>query len=104
MIDKTDDAYKATAQVEIEVARFLFERKREGRPVMKMSTIKRHMESYHSRIVGDAVLEVQDMVHNLVNRKMVKLHNAPFAYHDMNPGVEWVANDLDTIMFLSNEA
>jgi hypothetical protein len=96
------DPYKATAAVEAEIARFLFEKKKEGRASIMLSTVKRHLQSYHAKIYGDAVLEAQELVFNLQNRGLLKMEYRGGEMNNKQYLIEWTASDLDSIAYLAS--
>ena len=97
-----NDPYKATAAIEIEIARFLYEKKREGRKTIMLSTVERHLNSYHSECYGDAVLEARELVFNLQNRGLLKMEYRGGDMSNKQYLIEWTASDLDSIAYLAS--
>jgi hypothetical protein len=95
------DPYKATAAVEAEIARFLYEKKRVGRARVMLSTIERHLQNYHTKIYSDAVFDVWELVFNLRNRGLLKMDYRGGDTSNKQFLIEWTASDLDSVLFLS---
>jgi hypothetical protein len=95
------DNYKATSQLEMEIAKYLYERHRGGHGPTTLSIIRAYLKAKFYEAYGMAVLEPEDLVRNLHNRKLVRMDYRGGEMSSKRYLVEWTASELDSIMFLS---
>lgn len=98
------DHYAATGEVEIEIARFLYDQNKKRKGWIHMNVIERFLEKNHAQIYGDSVLEVEDLVMNLRNRGLIEVRFVSSGDDDgsSNAICKWKVSELDSIAFFAS--
>lgn len=95
------DNCEATGQLETEIARYLFDH-RNGAWVHEHE-LKQHLTLNHAKILGDSVLEVEELVSNLRKRKVIDVKFYDSGHHDGSSRMicKWRASELDAVVFFT---